>query len=301
MKYAVKVPKQGHIYELKEALAAVSGLSPDRIALSYLQQQRIMPFYKNNQPITNINPDELLIAYEIPNNPSPELIHTKVVHRRKRTRPPYFSSHELFGVSFMIFFVPHETTGRQLYKMVWDRCKRFIKYQKGDDSDSSSSESDDESVNKSNGDKMDIESPTKANGTSPADAMDIDNDPRSEDSLSDSSVEQELELDYNKLPFKLALVATAGLNCSRCGTTCTGCHLKANDKPISLPRKEKSITIAIDWEPHILDNYYDDEEALVSHIRARRSILISNPHFFSLLKLTKLLLRRERWKTIAEE
>jgi hypothetical protein len=70
MKYAVKVPKQGHIYELKEALAAVSGLSPDRIALSYLQQQRIMPFYKNNQPITNINPDELLIAYSPRTNSS---------------------------------------------------------------------------------------------------------------------------------------------------------------------------------------------------------------------------------------
>mgnify|MGYP006940076808 CR=1 FL=1 len=168
----------------------------------------------------------------------------------------------------MIFFVPHETTGRQLYKMVWDRCKRFIKYQKAEDSDSSSSESDDEpkSPARSDGDKMDLDSPTKVNGTSGADTMDVDDDPKSEESLSDSSVEQELELDYNKLPFKLALVATAGLNCSRCGTTCTGCHLKANDKPISLPRKEKSITIAIDWEPYILNNYYDEEEALVSHI-----------------------------------
>jgi len=126
-KYAVKVRKNGQIFEVKEALSKLTGVEPERIALTYLQQLRLMPFYKNSQSIATISPDATLVAYEISKNNHPDLVHAKIIQRRKRMRAPLVAYHEVFGITLMVFFVPQETTGRQLYRLVWDRCKRFIR------------------------------------------------------------------------------------------------------------------------------------------------------------------------------
>jgi hypothetical protein len=96
--------------------------------------------------------DLLDFSYEISKNNHPDLVHAKVVQRKKRTRPPLISYHELFGITFMVFFVPQETTGRQLYKMVWNRCKRFIRLPK---SQSEQSKSNDDSTKNSNKESYD--------------------------------------------------------------------------------------------------------------------------------------------------
>jgi hypothetical protein len=65
--------------------------------------------------------------------------------------------------------------------------------------------------------------------------------------------------------FVCLLVSSTGLECGVCKSNCTGCVVKPDDNPICLPRKDKVITLSIDWEQNMLDNFYDDEEAMVNY------------------------------------
>jgi hypothetical protein len=61
-------------------------------------------------------------------------------------------------------------------------------------------------------------------------------------------------------------VLTSGLSCAVCKNDCPGCPLQPDDHPIKIPHKDKTITLAINWEQKILDDFYDDNEASVPHL-----------------------------------
>jgi len=62
----------------------------------------------------------------------------------------------------------------------------------------------------------------------------------------------------HKFPFILSVVTSTGNGCGLCSTSsCLGCELKCNDKPITL--KSNGHTLAIDWNLKILKENFNSE------------------------------------------
>lgn len=80
----------------------------------------------------------------------------------------------------------------------------------------------------------------------------------------------------SNLPFRLCLVTTSGSHCARCGNGCDGCYLEPTSNPITLP-KDTKLSIALDWEDAVLENNFDDDEAL--SVRLHKSVSESRKEY----------------------
>jgi hypothetical protein len=182
--------------------------------------------------------------YEIPDGP--QYVHVRGMHRRARKkRSVAFSgpAFETFGIPFLFSINLGETTGKDLYEYAWMRCQRFIVLPSsedengGGDSEASSSESSNPGLPKKN---------TQTTASLLRPTWDVDN-----------------------LPFRLTLVTSSGTHCARCGNGCDGCFFEPTDDPITLPADTK-VSIALDWEDTVLENNFDDDEAL--SVRLHKSV-----------------------------
>eukprot|EP01102_Stenamoeba_stenopodia_P009014 TRINITY_DN2643_c1_g1_i1.p1 TRINITY_DN2643_c1_g1~~TRINITY_DN2643_c1_g1_i1.p1 ORF type:complete len:939 (-),score=214.91 TRINITY_DN2643_c1_g1_i1:15-2783(-) len=128
IKVSIKVGKEDTVGDLQKALAEVVGIKADSLILADITYHRIYGFLSPSRSVSNIHKDDNTFSYELADERGGHLTRVNCVHRKKSdeaTKSAYRSPYRIFGLPFLFWF-PSDITGRELYRLVFNKIKRFL-------------------------------------------------------------------------------------------------------------------------------------------------------------------------------
>eukprot|EP01113_Clastostelium_recurvatum_P027009 TRINITY_DN3249_c1_g1_i3.p1 TRINITY_DN3249_c1_g1~~TRINITY_DN3249_c1_g1_i3.p1 ORF type:complete len:987 (+),score=255.30 TRINITY_DN3249_c1_g1_i3:114-3074(+) len=296
MRYNLQVPKKGYIEDIKTGLTKIAGVDHGRTVLADVHANRIYSFLTDARAVSGIREKDLTVAYELPANIPDDATRLHLVFRREGEdstypsgAPRYGEPYTLFGMPYILIVQVKTMTQRQLYEAVWARVARLLKSgwdakRKTKGHKKSSSRSRDKDKDKDKGksaegaEEPDIQ--TQSPETDPSTPSQPSPSPSSSSSAPSTPSTQSPKLSAeSSYPFTLRITGPHGRGCGRCTqglSNCQGCLIEANEVLLgnsvlgevrgvqgrdSKDWRELSVTIALDWEPHIIENYLLEDTA----------------------------------------
>jgi ubiquitin carboxyl-terminal hydrolase 4/11 len=127
VRYGVEMRRSFPISAVRENLANLCGIAPERLNLCEVFEHNIHDTLKLHRPVSDIRPDDFIVAYEV--DPySNTTMHALVSHNlvvQDDTIEIGQSRFETFGFPFMTSF-PAEWTCRQVWDSIWKLVERMV-------------------------------------------------------------------------------------------------------------------------------------------------------------------------------
>jgi len=133
VRYRVIVPKLGSVQDLIEALAKLCGVPADNLIAADVHQHRFHQIFTPKTNISQINERDTIYVYELANKCGTPGVCCLSVYLKEVKSKNNYGYGSMFGVPF-IFQVPQEgLTYNQLYLLIMNRMKRWIKVSEPED------------------------------------------------------------------------------------------------------------------------------------------------------------------------
>ncbi|XP_072175057.1 ubiquitin carboxyl-terminal hydrolase 4-like [Diadema setosum] len=249
----VIVPKHGMVSDLCKAISKITGISPDKMAVTDVYNHRFHKVFTPSDRVESITERDDIFVYEVPVNSAddPDTIIIPVYLRERNTKAYSYtsSSYTLFGQPMLIAVPRKHTTYQDLYEIIMKKMSRYVKRP---DSDDWWKEDEEGNEVVENGEtEMDSDSDSKELYSSGEDSAqnhrDKEDAPTKDKKMSTSKVKP---VDHRSLLFRMTLVNSYG--------SAELARLKDDATPLRFSHRTY---IAIDWKEKAKEKFYSESKA----------------------------------------